>query len=116
VELSLKSPQRLAAAEQIKWDLVIVDEAHYLRNRSSAAWGAISRLTRQFMLLLTATPMQNSLDDLYNLVTLQKPGQLPAPAEFRRRFVDKRNPRRVNDPKGLRDMLQALFARDFEML
>jgi SNF2 family DNA or RNA helicase len=109
---TLKSPQRLAAAEQVKWDLVIVDEAHYLRNRSSAAWGAISRLTRQYMLLLTATPIQNSLDDLYNLVTLLKPGQLPAPAEFRRRFVDKQNPRRVNDPEGLRDMLQGVMIRN----
>lgn len=109
---TLKSPQRLEIAEQVKWDLVIVDEAHHLRNRTSAAWGAINRLTRQFMLLLTATPIQNSLEDLYNLVTLLKPGQLPAPAEFRRRFVDKENPRRVNDAKGLRDLLRAVMIRN----
>ncbi len=109
---TLKSPQRLEIAEQVKWDLVIVDEAHYLRNRTSAAWGAINRLTRQFMLLLTATPIQNSLEDLYNLVTLLKPGQLPAPAEFRKRFVDKENPRKVNDAKGLRDLLRAVMIRN----
>jgi SNF2 family DNA or RNA helicase len=108
----LKSPQRLEIAEQVKWDLVIVDEAHHLRNRTSAAWGAINRLTRQFMLLLTATPIQNNLDDLYNLVTLLKPGQLPAPAEFRKRFVDKENSRKVNDAKGLRDLLRAVMIRN----
>jgi SNF2 family DNA or RNA helicase len=108
----LKSPQRLEIAEQVKLDLVIVDEAHHLRNRTSAAWGAINRLTRQFMLLLTATPIQNNLDDLYNLVTLLKPGQLPAPAEFRKRFVDKENSRKVNDAKGLRDLLRAVMIRN----
>jgi superfamily II DNA or RNA helicase len=109
---TLKSPQRLEAAEQIKWDLVIVDEAHHLRNSRSVAWGAVNRLTRQYMLLLTATPIQNGLEDLYSLVTLLKPGQLPAPAEFRRRFVDKKNPRKVNDAKGLRDLLREVMIRN----
>ncbi len=92
---TLKSPQRLKIASQIKWDMLIVDEAHYLRNRSSASWQAINQIQRQFMLLLTATPIHNGLEDLYNLGTLLRPGQLPAPAEFRKRFINKENPRKV---------------------
>ena len=57
--------------------MLVVDEAHYLRNRESQAWQAVNALPRQFLLLLTATPVQNSLEELYNLVTLLQPGQLP---------------------------------------
>jgi SNF2 family DNA or RNA helicase len=78
---TLKQTSHRAIAEQMQWDLLIVDEAHYLRNRSSLAWQAINALPRQFLLLLTATPVQNSIEELYNLVTLLQPGQLPSPKE-----------------------------------
>ncbi|MDB6065550.1 MAG: SNF2-related protein, partial [Pedosphaera sp.] len=37
---TLKQPAHLAIAGQVKWDILIVDEAHYLRNRESQAWQA----------------------------------------------------------------------------
>ena len=74
---TLKQPAQLEIARQVHWDMLIVDEAHYLRNRESQAWQAVNALPRQFLLLLTATPVQNSLEELYNLVTLLQPGQLP---------------------------------------
>jgi SNF2 family DNA or RNA helicase len=40
------------------------------------------RLPRQFLLLLTATPVQNSLEDLYHLVELLDAGRLPARRNF----------------------------------
>ncbi|HEX6563285.1 MAG TPA: SNF2-related protein [Chthoniobacterales bacterium] len=76
---TFKQENHLGAAVRQPWDMVIVDEAHYLRNRSSKAWQAVNALPRQFILLLTATPVQNSLEDLYNLVTLLRPGHLPPP-------------------------------------
>ena len=45
-----------------KWDLIIVDEAHHLRNRNTQLWRFASELQKQFILLLTATPVQNNLD------------------------------------------------------
>src|SRR3569832_1501068 len=59
---TLKQPGHLAVAQSVNWDMLIVDEAHYLRNRTSQAWQAVSALPRQFLLLLTATPVQNSLE------------------------------------------------------
>lgn len=76
---TLKQPAHLQIARQINWDILIVDEAHYLRNRESQAWQAVNALPRQFLLLLTATPVQNSLEELYNLITLLQPGKLPTP-------------------------------------
>ena len=89
---TLKQPAQLEIARQVHWDMLVVDEAHYLRNRDSQAWQAVNALPRQFLLLLTATPVQNSLEELYNLVTLLQPGQLPTPKEFRARFIDPQTP------------------------
>ena len=57
-----------------RWDIVIVDEAHHLRNRNTQAWKFASEIQKQFILLLTATPVQNNLEELFNLVTLLEPG------------------------------------------
>ncbi|MCI0744876.1 MAG: DEAD/DEAH box helicase [Verrucomicrobia subdivision 3 bacterium] len=109
---TLKLQSHLAVAQTVKWDLLIVDEAHYLRNRSSHAWQAINALPRQFLLLLTATPVQNSLEELYNLVTLLQPGQLPAPGEFRKRFLNKERPHEPREPEELRRLLGQVMIRN----
>jgi len=109
---TLKQSAQLEVARQVKWDLLVVDEAHYLRNRDSLAWQAVSVLPRQFLLLLTATPVQNSLEELYNLVTLLQPGQLPPPKEFRQRFIDPKLPRRPREPEELRRLLGQVMIRN----
>jgi SNF2 family DNA or RNA helicase len=68
---------------------VIVDEAHHLRNRSTLLWKLASSLKTKYMLLLTATPVQNSVEDLHSLVTVLKPGLLRTPKDFHRRFTDR---------------------------
>lgn len=51
--------------------LVIVDEAHAFRNRATQRWAALARRsTCARLLLVTATPLCNSLDDLASLVAL----------------------------------------------
>jgi SNF2 family DNA or RNA helicase len=89
-----------------------VDEAHYLRNAASQAWQAVNALPRQFLLLLTATPVQNSLEELYNLVTLLQPGQLPSPKEFRTRFIDRQRPHQPREPEELRRLLGQVMIRN----
>ncbi|ETW26697.1 hypothetical protein MGAST_02125 [Mycobacterium gastri 'Wayne'] len=65
------------------WDLVIFDEAHRLRNPRSAS-GKLARCLRaRYLLMLTATPVENKLSDLYQLVSLVAPGLLGTPAQFR---------------------------------
>ena len=109
---TLKQPAQLEVARTVPWDLVIVDEAHYLRNRESQAWQAVNALPRQFLLLLTATPVQNSIEELYNLVTLLQPGQLPTPKEFRARFIDPKRPRQPREPEELRRLLNQVMIRN----
>ncbi len=71
------------------FDLIIVDEAHHMKNRNTLLWKLVSRLKSKYLLLLTATPVQNSIDDLFNLVTLLKPGQLSTAQDFKAKFVEK---------------------------
>ncbi len=57
------------------FDLVIVDEAHKIRNQNTWMYKGVELLCRNAdaVLFLTATPLQNSTDDLYTLLNLLRP-------------------------------------------
>ena len=94
------------------WDLVIVDEAHHVKNRATAGWKLVNGVQSRFLLLLTATPVETDLEEIYNLVTLLKPGQLTTPAEFRRQFVDPTEPTAPRDAERLRRLLGDVMVRN----
>ena len=107
---SIATARRREHAERLfdaQFDLVIVDEAHHLRDRSSQSWKLVDALNKRFLLLLSATPVQNDLIELYNLLTLLKPGIFKTPKEFRTAYMTPGNPRRPANPERLR----ALHAR-----
>lgn len=76
---------------EIRWDLAVIDEAHKLRNayRESHSTGqAIKRgLAGVRKLLLTATPLQNSLLELYGLSTIIDEHLFGDRVSFRSRFM-----------------------------
>ena len=59
---------------QLAWDLVVIDEAHRLRNiykpGNKIASGIVTAISGAPTVLLTATPLQNSLLELYGLVSV----------------------------------------------
>ncbi|MGH3831906.1 MAG: DEAD/DEAH box helicase [Pseudonocardiaceae bacterium] len=77
-----RDPLKTAVLDE-RWDVVIVDEAHRLRNPSSASGKLARALRTRYLLLLTATPVENRLQDLYELVNLVAPGLLGTAAQFR---------------------------------
>ena len=94
-----RAPHRQHVAGQ-EWDMVIIDEAHHLRNRRTLLWQLANELRKKYILLLTATPVQNNLEELFNLVTLLDPGLLGTELGFLQHFVDRRDrmlPRNVDD-------------------
>jgi SNF2 family DNA or RNA helicase len=98
-----REPHRSAILER-RWDMIVVDEAHHLRNRTTQLWKFASELQKQYILLLTATPVQNNLEELFNLVTLLEPGLLSTAKQFQRHFVDRRDkltPRHVDELHAL---------------
>lgn len=82
-----KRREQLELVQGTHFDMVIVDEAHYLRHRNTQAWKLVNGLNKKYILLLTATPVQNDLEELFNLITLLKPGQLKTIGEFRKKFI-----------------------------
>jgi SNF2 family DNA or RNA helicase len=106
---------RLAEARQaissLVYDLIVVDEAHHLKNRSSVSWKFVNELQKKYIIMLTATPVENKLDELYNLITILKPGQLKTPREFRARFVVRGDPRLPKNRGRLRELLADVMIR-----
>jgi SNF2 family DNA or RNA helicase len=70
----------------VRWDLVIVDEAHRVKQPRSASAHLVRSLSTHSLLLLTATPVENRLDDIFHLASLVKPGHLGSAKEFRERY------------------------------
>lgn len=81
-----------AELRSVPWDVVVIDEAHKLRNahRTSNRTGqALKRaLQGRKKLLLTATPLQNSLMELYGLSTLIDEHLFGDEAAFRKQFMN----------------------------
>jgi len=105
-----RARQRSAITRQ-PWDLVIVDEAHKVRNHRTATHALLQEIERNFILLLTATPLQNDLRELYNLITLLRPGHFGTWREFRQRFLVRGNRREPKDPELLRDLTRDVMIR-----
>lgn len=95
----------------LTYDLVIVDEAHHLKNRSSVTWKFVNALQKRFIVMLTATPVENRLEELYNLITILKPGQLKTPQEFRRQFVVRGDPHSPKNRGLLRELMADVMIR-----
>ncbi len=98
-------------AHEISWDILIVDEAHKLKARNTIRWKFVDRLQKKRFLLLTATPFQNDLLELYNLLHLLKRGHLGTIKEFRKKFLNRGNKRYPLNPKELRSRLQEVMVR-----
>jgi SNF2 family DNA or RNA helicase len=99
-----------------EYDLVIIDEAHHFKNRSSANWKLGNALKKKFIFLLTATPVQNDLVELYNLITLLRPGTLGTPAGFRREFVSSADPTNPRNVERLRELVRQVMVRNTRAL
>ena len=91
-----------------KWDMLILDEIHRLKNRGTALYKFVRQLKSRYILGLSATPLQNTLDELYSIVNLVKPGKLGTIRSFKRKFVPKNNPRGLL--RGRENELKAILA------
>jgi len=112
----VKIKKRAAIVAAQPWDLVIVDEAHHCKNRATLNWQLVNSLQRRFMFLLSATPVQNNLLELYNLLTLLAPGHLRTEADFKRQYVKRGNPRDPLNRERLRSLLGEVMVRNTRSL
>jgi SNF2 family DNA or RNA helicase len=111
-----KSRKRAELVANVRWDLVIVDEAHHCKNRATQNWRLINSLKRRHLFLLSATPVQNNLLELYNLLTLLEPGHLKTETDFKRQYVRRGNPRDPINRERLRSLLGEVMVRNTRSL
>lgn len=107
-----KAKRHFDAVTARSYDMVIVDESHHLKNRTTLNWKLVNALQKTFLLMLTATPVQNSLEELYNLVTLLRPGHLKTQKAFKDEFVTRGNPTDPRNRERLRQLLKEVMVRN----
>lgn len=94
------------------WDLVVIDEAHYLRNAykpNNITARSIQRAIREYQkILLTATPLQNRLEELYGLVSFIDPKVFGDIKSFRKNYILESGEK---DVQGLRTRIEPFIHR-----
>jgi SNF2 family DNA or RNA helicase len=76
-----------ARFHQVIWDIVILDEAHLIRNPKSTVAQAIFQLSTRHRLALTGTPIQNKVEDLWSLMNFLLPEYLGNNHSFQQLYV-----------------------------
>ncbi|WP_027963424.1 DEAD/DEAH box helicase [Halalkalibacillus halophilus] len=83
IDLAKKDPHKTDLLKQ-DYDLLIVDEAHRLKNDKTISYQLVKELKSTYCLLLTATPIQNKIEEIYNLMQIVRPGLLGDQIEFKK--------------------------------
>lgn len=109
IDLAKRSPHREIILEQ-DYDFVLIDEAHKLKNSQTKNYAFIQSLKKKYCLLLTATPVQNKLSDIYNLVSLLKPGYLGSYKQFKDTYGDDR--RDAEEHHYLKELIRKVMVRN----
>lgn len=81
----LQSEEKLFAA--VNWTTVILDEAHIIKNFQTKTSKAAMSLKADFKLILTGTPIQNNLGEIWNLFNFINPGLLGTLYDFNKKFA-----------------------------
>jgi non-specific serine/threonine protein kinase len=71
---------------QLRWLGVVADEAQHIKNPATKRARALRRLSAQWRIALTGTPVENRLHDLWAEMEFLNPGYLGGEREFRQRF------------------------------
>jgi superfamily II DNA or RNA helicase len=111
-----RDEHKAALAAAPPFDLVIVDEAHRLKNRSTRSYALVHGLRTRFLLLLSATPVENNLVELYNLLTLLQPGIFETEREFRAAYMTRGSPRTPRNREALRTLMRDVMIRNTRAL
>ncbi|GAV59961.1 SNF2_N domain-containing protein/Helicase_C domain-containing protein/Chromo domain-containing protein/PHD domain-containing protein/DUF1086 domain-containing protein/DUF1087 domain-containing protein/CHDCT2 domain-containing protein [Cephalotus follicularis] len=72
----------------IKWECMIVDEGHRLKNKDSKLFLSLKQYWSNHRVLLTGTPLQNNLDELFMLMHFLDAGKFGSLEEFQEEFKD----------------------------
>uniref|UniRef100_A0A8C4I647 Chromodomain helicase DNA binding protein 8 n=1 Tax=Dicentrarchus labrax TaxID=13489 RepID=A0A8C4I647_DICLA len=100
---------------EISWRCVIIDEAHRLKNRNCKLLDSLKMLDLEHKVLLTGTPLQNTVEELFSLLHFLEPTQFPSETEFLRDFGDLKTEEQVQKLQAiLKPMMLRRLKEDVE--
>jgi len=92
----------VAVLSKIRWKVLIVDEAHRLKNSQSRLFSELASVPRDFCLLLTGTPLQNSTEELWSLLNFSDKVAFASKEQFVSKFGQ------LSDSKQVSELHQVL--------
>ncbi|KAG9473844.1 hypothetical protein GDO78_004248 [Eleutherodactylus coqui] len=94
--------------KKVRWSCVIIDEAHRLKNKNCKLLEGLKIMPLEHKVLLTGTPLQNSVEELYSLLNFLEPNQFPCETAFLEEFGDLKTEEQV---KKLQSILKPMMLR-----
>uniref|UniRef100_A0A9J8DF44 Chromodomain helicase DNA binding protein 6 n=1 Tax=Cyprinus carpio carpio TaxID=630221 RepID=A0A9J8DF44_CYPCA len=94
--------------KKINWRCVVIDEAHRLKNRNCKLLEGLKLMNLEHKVLLTGTPLQNSVEELFSLLNFLEPSQFPSETTFLEEFGDLKTEEQV---RKLQAILKPMMLR-----
>lgn len=86
-----------------KWDLIVLDECHSIKNMATKRYKAVAKANARFRVAMTGTPIMNKIEDIFPVLHWLRPDLFSNPMSFKRKFTD----RFGNSTKEQRTLLQS---------
>ncbi|CAH2294634.1 chromodomain-helicase-DNA-binding 8 isoform X1 [Pelobates cultripes] len=100
---------------EIEWRCVIIDEAHRLKNRNCKLLDSLKHMDLEHKVLLTGTPLQNTVEELFSLLHFLEPTQFASESEFLKDFGDLKTEEQVQKLQAiLKPMMLRRLKEDVE--
>ncbi|CAM8924496.1 unnamed protein product [Rhodiola kirilowii] len=85
----------------VPWEVLVVDEGHRLKNAESKLFSLLNSFSFQHRVLLTGTPLQNNIGEMYNLLNFLQLASFPSLSAFEEKFNDLTSAEKVDELKKL---------------
>ena len=85
----------------VPWEVLVVDEGHRLKNSGSKLFSLLNSFSFRHRVLLTGTPLQNNIGEMYNLLNFLQPTSFPSLSSFEEKFNDLTTAEKVDELKKL---------------
>ena len=85
-EMACNPAFNVTLTQKVYWRCLVLDEGHRVKNEETAAHQVLKRIKRQHTLLLTGTPIQNNLHELYAILSFLHPDIFTSSEPFDKAF------------------------------
>ncbi|CAB1326039.1 unnamed protein product, partial [Coregonus sp. 'balchen'] len=99
----------------VPWRCVVIDEAHRLKNRNCKLLEGLKMMDMEHKVLLTGTPLQNTVEELFSLLNFLEPERFPSENTFMQEFGDLKTEEQVQKLQAiLKPMMLRRLKEDVE--